>query len=107
MVAPQYAAGGDDILIASQLTTRHVATEAEYRECGRPDAAVVIPVSRLGSEESIASFHIHGVERMLRLASEYDANILNRHDRLTRTSLREGHTIVGKGVAVAVRSGQA
>lgn len=98
-VTASYEAGADGIFFASQLTTADMMTEAEYREFGVPYDFEVIAASRLARQDGIVFFHTHGDEPMLNLAAEYDADILNWHDRLTGPSLRAGYEIVGKAVA--------
>jgi uroporphyrinogen decarboxylase len=99
MVAASYEAGADGIFFASQLTTRDVMTEEEYRAFGVPYDLEVVAASREARAEGIVFFHTHGDDPMLNVAAEYPVDILNWHDRLTGPSLREGHGIVGKAVA--------
>lgn len=99
MVQASYEAGADGIFFASQLTTRDVTTEDEYRAFGVPYDLRVIGASRAARQDGIVFFHTHGDEPMLSLAAEYPVDILNWHDRLTGPSLKEGYGIVGKAVA--------
>jgi uroporphyrinogen decarboxylase len=99
MVTASYEAGADGIFFASQLTTEDVLSEAEYRQFGVPYDVQVIEASRLAREDGIVFFHTHGDKPMLNLAAEYDADILNWHDRLSGPALRAGYEIVGKAVA--------
>jgi uroporphyrinogen decarboxylase len=99
MVKASYEAGADGLFFASQLTTRDVMDEAEYREFGVPYDFEVIEASRLAQSEGIVFVHTHGDDPMLNLAAEYAVDIVNWHDRLTGPSLHEGYEIVGKAVA--------
>ncbi len=99
MVTASYEAGADGIFFASQLTTRDVTTEDEYREFGVPYDAEVIEASRAARQDGIVFFHTHGDDPMLNLAAGYDIDIINWHDRLTGPALPQGHEIVGKAVA--------
>lgn len=99
MVTASYQAGADGIFFASQLTTRDVATEEEYRAFGVPYDLEVLAASRQAEQDGIIFFHTHGDDPMLDIAAEYDADIINWHDRLTGPSLRDGYQIVNKAVA--------
>jgi uroporphyrinogen decarboxylase len=99
MVTASYEAGADGMFFASQLTTRDVLDEEEYRTFGLPYDLEVIAASRAARPDGIVFFHTHGDDPMLELAAEYPVDILNWHDRLTGPPLREGYGIVGKAVA--------
>lgn len=79
--------GASGIFYAVQHAQYGLLTEAEYNTFGR---AYDLPILDAAANLPIKLLHLHGLEVMFDLFTDYPVNIINWHDRETWPSLGEG-----------------
>jgi uroporphyrinogen decarboxylase len=80
-------AGADGLFFATQLATRQMMSEGEYREFGEAYDIQVLKALRAKTE--ILMLHIHGEDILFDLANRYPVDMVNWHDRITAPNLNE------------------
>jgi uroporphyrinogen decarboxylase len=82
-------AGAHGVFFATQCATYRLLSEAEYREFGETYDRIVLDAVR--PEAQIILIHAHGQDLMFDLVTNYPADAINWHDRITWPSLKEAH----------------
>jgi uroporphyrinogen decarboxylase len=80
-------AGAHGVFFATQCATYRLLSEAEYREFGKTYDRIVLDAVR--PEAQIILIHAHGQDLMFDLVTDYPADAINWHDRITWPSLKE------------------
>jgi uroporphyrinogen decarboxylase len=89
--------GADGIFFATQFARRDKLTDDEYARFGLPfDMQVLDAVRR----RSLILLHLHGRDPMFELCREFDADIVNWHDRETSPTLGEGLARLDRGAVL-------
>jgi len=83
--------GADGIFFATQLASRNLLSDDEYREFGVEFDLQVLSAIRERAE--LIVLHLHGLNPMFELAQSYPVEIVNWHDRETSPSLAEGQRL--------------
>lgn len=99
LVQASFDAGADGIFFASQMSTRDLVAEEDYRTFGLPYDLQLLEATRAAKPESIVLMHMHGEDPMLAMAGEYPIDIINWHDRSVGPPVEVGQRLSGKAVA--------
>lgn len=84
------AAGADGVFFATQMATTDALTVEEYEEFGRPYDLRVLEAARGG----LTVLHIHGVNVMFDVLTDYPVQVINWHARETPPTLAEARARV-------------
>lgn len=90
--------GADGIFFATQFAERETLTDDEYSSFGLPYDLRVLEAAR--STADVLLLHLHGREPMFDLCDQYDADIVNWHDRETTPALDEGLARLARGAVL-------
>lgn len=86
-------AGADGLFFATQLASRQVLREDEYREFGETYDRQVLDA--VAGQTDFLLLHIHGQDVMFNLLARYPVQAINWHDRRTSPSLAEAQERFG------------
>ena len=90
--------GADGIFFATQLASRDLLSDDEYRAFG---VEFDLPVlETVQGHAKLLVLHLHGLSPMFELAGIYPVQIVNWHDRETSPSLAEGQKFFNKGAVL-------
>ncbi len=90
--------GADGIFFATQLASRDLLSDGEYRAFG---VEFDLPVLEgVQGRTGLIVLHLHGLSPMFELASAYPVQVVNWHDRETRPALAEGQRIFQRGAVL-------
>lgn len=84
------AAGADGVFFATQMATTDVLTVEEYEEFGRPYDLRVLEAAR----GSLTVLHLHGVNVMFDVFTDYPVQVINWHARETPPTLADARARV-------------
>jgi uroporphyrinogen decarboxylase len=96
-------AGADAIFFATQMATRQLLSEDEFRTFGEAYDLQVLEQIRAAQPDFVL-LHVHGFDIYFDLLAKWRVDIINWHDRRTAPSLKDAREILRRSAAQNVKA---